>query len=886
MDIAHQNIKELDMRRLIIVGCIVFAFFLAFAVARPLTAETPHPVQSAGDPAQTLAACSGGDDCWVSGFHLPGLTGDVYALARDGAKVYVGGYLISAGGLPVSNIAMWDGSRWHDMGGGVSTGTSAARVYALAVDAYGDVYVGGWFTQTGTGEDAVAVRNLALWNGTTWGDLGGGVYGSVNVIRLTGSTMLIGGTFTQTGSTAASNIARYHFVDSQWDAMGGGVYWDNDYYEGVNAIECVTADCSQLYVGGIFDKAGAVDALCVAYWNGFQWQALDYGLSLGGEVYALLWRDEGSGNFSLYVGGEFGSVGDPTADPPTTVEAHGIARWDGTQWSVLDYGTQGGEGVKALLWEGSSLIAAGNFITVGVPAITANHIARWDGDAWAALGSGLGTERFSEVNALLTDGSGQIVAGGGFEFSGERVVNNLATWNGSQWSAFGGGLGVNNMVDTMLADGESVYVHGSLTRFGPLATDSLAKLTDLTWNAAEGSPAPFYIRGLAKYGSGFYAGGAFSALNHLVYWDGGAWQTYAGGTNGYVNAVAYDPVSSNLYVAGEFTDVGGGNPGSYFAWHNLTWDTVPADKALDGAVRSMIVDSQGNVYVAGDFTWAGDLYVNHIAMWDGSAWHALGGGLSHNYVLALTFDGDGRLYAGGYFARAGGVLVNGVAMWNGLQWSALGGGMDDGVGALAVDPYGQLYAAGDFENAGGAPANYIARWDGYHWSALGSGTDGNIRALAMVSGATYNRVVAGGYFNTAGDKLSSNIALYDLPPLQAAPAPTMTSISPTSVPAGGTGFWLTVNGENFSSRTYVEWITPAASALSSVAVVPLVTTYISSTQLLAYVPPELTVAERIVTIGAFTPAAEGGGGGEATNPEPPPFEVVESYRVFLPAVMK
>ncbi len=877
------------MRRYIIVGCIVLGLLLAFAVATPLTAKVPQPAPDAVNPAQPLAVCSGGDDCWVSGFHVPGLVGDVYALARDGEKVYVGGELISAGGLPVSNVAMWDGSRWHDMGGGVSHVSSTAWVYALAVDADGDVYAGGWFNQAGTGENAIAVSNLAVWDGSAWSDVGGGAQGGVTVIHLTDSALFVGGTFTQTGSTAVNNIARYDFADSRWDALGGGVTWDSNYAI-VNAIECVTGDCSHLYVGGAFDTAGGVHALCVAYleWSGatYQWEALDYGLSLGGEVYDLLWRDEGSGNFSLYVGGEFGSVGDPTSDPPTAIEAHGIARWDGTQWYALDYGTQGGEGVKTLLWDGSSLIAAGNFITVGVPAITANHIARWNGADWSALGNGLGTGWSSEVDALLLDASGHLVAGGGFEFSGDRVVNNLAAWDGSQWAAFGGGLGVNNTVDTMLADGGAVYVHGSLTHFGSLVTDSLATLTDLTWNAGTGSPAPFYIRGLAKYGSDFYAGGAFDELDYLAYWNGDAWQTFAGGTNGYVNAVAYDPVSGNLYAAGVFTEVGGGVPAFYFAWHNPDWKTVPAGQELDGEVRSMIVDAQGNVYVAGDFTWAGDLYVNHIAMWDGSQWRALGGGLSSDYVMALTVDGDGRLYAGGYFARAGGLLVNGVAMWNGLQWSALGGGMDDGVGALAVDPYGQLYAAGDFENAGGGAANHIARWDGFQWSALGNGTDGNIRALAMANGATYNRVIAGGYFKTAGDKLSTNIAAYDLPPLQAAPAPTITSISPTRIPIGGAGFWLTVNGENFSSRTYVEWITPAANTFGSAAVIPLVTTYISSTRLSAYVPPELITAEGMVSISAFTPAVEGGGGGEATNPEPPVFEVVESYRVFLPLVMK
>jgi len=77
-----------------------------------------------------------------------------------------------------------------------------------------------------------------------------------------------------------------------------------------------------------------------------------------------------------------------------------------------------------------------------------------------------------------------------------------------------------------------------------------------------------------------------------------------------------------------------------------------------------------------------------------------------------------------------------------------------------------------------------------------------------------------------------------------------------------------------------------ANTFSSAAVIPLVTTYISSTQLLAYVPPELTTVEGTVSISAFTPAVEGGGGGEATNPEPPVFEVVESFRVFLPLVLR
>ena len=251
------------------------------------------------------------------------------------------------------------------------------------------------------------------------------------------------------------------------------------------------------------------------------------------------------------------------------------------------------------------------------------------------------------------------------------------------------------------------------------------------------------------------------------------------------------------------------------------------------------------MYAAGEFTHAGGLFVNHIARWDGSQWHALGSGLSgSNYVLALTFDGDGRLYAGGYFGYAGDKQVNGVAMWNGLEWSALGGGMDDGVGALAVDANGYLYAGGDFQSAGATQADHIARWDGFTWSPLGSGTDSNVRALALVG----NRLLVGGVFKKAGGIPSSYLGAYTFPPPEWAPAPALDNLSPAGIPAGGAGFWLTVDGTNFSSRSVVYWNG-----------IPLTTTYLSGSRLRAFVPADKIGTPGTATILVSTPAPAGGG---------------------------
>ena len=55
---------------------------------------------------------------------------------------------------------------------------------------------------------------------------------------------------------------------------------------------------------------------------------------------------------------------------------------------------------------------------------------------------------------------------------------------------------------------------------------------------------------------------------------------------------------------------------------------------------------------------------NHIARWDGTAWHPLGSGMN-GFVDALAFGPDGSLYAGGKFTTAGGVTANGIARWDG-----------------------------------------------------------------------------------------------------------------------------------------------------------------------------------------------------------------------------
>ena len=54
----------------------------------------------------------------------------------------------------------------------------------------------------------------------------------------------------------------------------------------------------------------------------------------------------------------------------------------------------------------------------------------------------------------------------------------------------------------------------------------------------------------------------------------------------------------------------------------------PGMPGANGSVSAIAVDGSGNVYVGGSFTMIGTVPANHIAKWDGSAWSALGSGIS------------------------------------------------------------------------------------------------------------------------------------------------------------------------------------------------------------------------------------------------------------------
>jgi hypothetical protein len=254
----------------------------------------------------------------------------------------------------------------------------------------------------------------------------------------------------------------------------------------------------------------------------------------------------------------------------------------------------------------------------------------------------------------------------------------------------------------------------------------------------------------------------------------------SGVTDGYGDPatvwVVRKDAGGNLYVGGDFMWAGGVRSNGIAKWDvtSKTWSSLGNGLEEDAVVYDILIDG-ANVYAAGWFLTASGVTVNHVAKWDGSTWSALGTGGNvgaNEGVYALAKDGSGNLYVGGGFTKVGGTSVSAsyIARYSGTTWSALPGGAISGahggqgpyVMSLAWDG-AYLYACGVFTTAGtgGTGRTNIARWNGTVWSAMGAG-------LGPVGGSYCDEVVAGGgmvyaggYFTSAGAAAASHIAMWN-----------------------------------------------------------------------------------------------------------------------------
>ncbi|MBI1850650.1 MAG: hypothetical protein HYR85_09935 [Planctomycetes bacterium] len=435
---------------------------------------------------------------------------------------------------------------------------------------------------------------------------------------------------------------------------------------------------------------------------------------------------------------------------------------------------------------GPALYAGGEF--GGAGDVSASSIARWNGTSWSAVGDGLS----GQVQCLSSydDGTGHpvLVAGGRMHVIGDNDGGYIAMWDGSAWTTVGDGF---------------------LFDSGYRTVNALATFVDAT--------GPFLLAGGDLT---FTFGG--TPITNLAKWNGHSWSTFAGGTDGPVNALGVFDFGSgpSVYVAGGFSHAGGVSTPNIARWNGHSWSALGSGLPSTAYGLGVFDDGSGRkLYSGGSFTSAGGTSANHIARWDGTRWSALGGGiLGAPTVGVLTMtgfdDGNGaRLFVGGVFWGVGNEMpAQHFAWWDGIDWQTPDTAFDmyvvslaefdDGTGpAVFAGGYTQhgpgsrlarlvkvdhgalalvssnvsvnamatfddgsgpaLYVGGRFTDIGGVSANHIARWNGHQWSALDVGTDDVVYALAVHDDGTGRALYVGGEFANAGGLATGPIAKWN-----------------------------------------------------------------------------------------------------------------------------
>lgn len=663
--------------------------------------------------------------------------------------------------------------------------------------------------------------------GDVWAPVAG-LPGTNGVVQATlvragpaGPELIVGGSFTMAGTTAAFNVARWD--GRAWHSVGARA-WTGGGSANQGAVYALAEYRGELYAAGIFASADGQAAANIARFDGVRWHPLNSGLDQG--AYALaVFQDE------LVVAGGFRMAG--------TLRVSQVARWNGREWLAFPATFSANSSVRSLLvdsgrlvfggvlsartvvdmlaWDGVRLTPLGAWPgsivntlarvgpeiwagTLSVGGVGAN-VNRWDGAQWIPCGIA-GPSSGAPVQVLaLREWGGQVIAGGTYSTPGGDAGGFFSRWNGQAWETIGDGYprfsGVQfTRVAALESLGDRLIVAGSFTRLGAFSGNYLfAYAGNRSETLGEGFNDGVGV--LLPTAGALYVGGGFSTVpginaNAVASFDGRAWSTLGTGFTsrlggGSVRSLAV--FRGRLVAAGSF-ELADGRPASSIAeWNGRNWlplgagipEHYVANEMCVHNDRLVVHDSTGQIRAWDGLAWTGmgggpgesDSFLVHndvlyrcrtsssgvgeLLRWDGAAWRPFGRALQGGFSSLGVLDN--RIMMGGYFSLAGEWPAGGVVVWNGGDWSRLGQRLMTIPEAL-VFHRGELFAAGSRGGLEGEPTGGVVRWDGERWidtGGVGSGA-GSFPEGASDAAVFQGDLYVAGSFLRAGRVLSPYLA--------------------------------------------------------------------------------------------------------------------------------
>jgi len=298
-----------------------------------------------------------------------------------------------------------------------------------------------------------------------------------------------------------------------------------------------------------------------------------------------------------------------------------ILKWNGQQWTKFGFINN--------IWANSICInSVGKMFGRTSSSLTENCLSEWNGSSWINLNGPCG------IVSMCADGGGNLYVGGTFtNTSGDLYITK---WDGNSWTALGGITGWYShykLIRAICADKfGNIYATGGFTNTA--GNFYVAKWDGSAWTEVGGFnalAANSVILALhCDVDGNLYAGGSFSNAEGNAYvakWNGVKWSELEGldaGEASYFSDNSTYAICSdkyrNIYVGGWLKSKKNGN---YFVakWTGNKWVELDIGRGFGKAVKTLCIDSMGNLYAAGGFK--NDFGNNFVAVYPNATFTSL-----------------------------------------------------------------------------------------------------------------------------------------------------------------------------------------------------------------------------------------------------------------------
>ena len=403
----------------------------------------------------------------------------------------------------------------------------------------------------------------------------------------------------------------------------------------------------------------------------------------------------------------------------------------------------------------------------------------------------------AQVENVIFGADGKMYVGGLFAGAGgDSSANNLAVWDGTNWSAIGA-------VPVLDGQGQPVLDGQGHPTFTPAIND---RVTGLAF-APNGD--------LLVVGDFTDAGGVAAADYFAIYKPStNTWSAAPVTFNQRIRSIAVDSATGMVYVGGIFN----GRVSQLDSKHGYAATMI--GQVLSSNVLVVKLAPDGTLYAGGQFR---DSYGHFISKWNGTAWVPVSADANidsyiNNYVWDIAFSGN-KIYVVGLFSGAAQIdTTSDTVSWLGGTRAPSGSAR-----GVAVAANGDVYVAGAFTSANGVTVNRATKFDGTNWIGFMDGLTGSLElpvnrspydwrgAWEVTISPSGQAIFAGNFEGAAGHQGYNFIAYFGPSPLDlsavstqnVAPAPyfylgpLITKLNPRVSPVAG-GDQLTITGRKLA----------------------------------------------------------------------------------------